>query len=196
MPRKKPFSVKQKKKQLQDKRERKRGQCGSERRGRGSGSRTSGRRGVPAAPLGGVGGGGGLAPTRAGDHGGDSLTPASLNLEGVGKDGELGEGNPSSSNGAPSPQIPGGGVTPPTHIREGRGRVAGRTGPQKKWGRVRGSQAGRRGGLKAPESRPALASPASSSPQGFKMGCDPVPTAAAGAGSGARSRPTPQTGSL
>lgn len=62
MPRKKPFSVKQKKKQLQDKRERKRGQCGRERRGRGSGSRTSKRRGVPAAPLEGVGGGGGREP--------------------------------------------------------------------------------------------------------------------------------------
>ena len=46
-----------------------------------------------------------------------------LHLEGVGKDGELGEGNLSSSNGAPSPQIPGGGgVPPPTHIREGPGQ--------------------------------------------------------------------------
>jgi len=63
MPRKKPFSVKQKKKQLQDKRERKRGQCGSEGRGRGSGSRTSGRRGVPAASLRGVGVGVGRVPT-------------------------------------------------------------------------------------------------------------------------------------
>lgn len=122
MPRKKPFSVKQKKKQLQDKRERKRGQCGNERRGRGSGSRTSGRRGVSAAPLGGVGGGGGCAPARAGDRGGNSLTPAPLHLEGVGKDGELGEGNTSSANGALSPQILRGGVTSPTHIREGPGK--------------------------------------------------------------------------
>lgn len=121
MPRKKPFSVKQKKKQLQDKRERKRGQCGSQKRGRGSDSRTSGGRGVPASPLGGVGRGGGSAPTRVGDRRGDSLTPAPLHLEGVGKDGELGEGNPSSSYGAPSPQIPGG-VPPPTHIREGPGQ--------------------------------------------------------------------------
>lgn len=52
MPRKKPFSVKQKKKQLQDKRERKRGQRGARRGGRGlprpgggCARRTSGARG-------------------------------------------------------------------------------------------------------------------------------------------------------
>lgn len=44
MPRKKPFSVKQKKKQLQDKRERKRGQGG------GGAAAQLGRRGVPPPP--------------------------------------------------------------------------------------------------------------------------------------------------
>ncbi|KAI4530996.1 hypothetical protein MG293_018854 [Ovis ammon polii] len=99
MPRKKPFSVKQKKKQLQDKRERKRGQCGSQRRGRGSDSRTSGRRGVPASPLGGVGGGGGRVPTRVGDRGGDSLTAAPYIWKGWGRMESWGRGIPPAPTG-------------------------------------------------------------------------------------------------
>lgn len=70
---------------------------------------------MPAAPLRGVGVGGGLAQKLAGHRRGDSLTSGSL--EGVGNDGELGEGNPSPSNGAPSLQVPGGGMTAPTYIR-------------------------------------------------------------------------------
>lgn len=54
MPRKKPFSVKQKKKQLQDKRERKRGQGG------GGAAAQLGRRGVPPPPHRGREGWGGV----------------------------------------------------------------------------------------------------------------------------------------
>lgn len=195
MPRKKPFSVKQKKKQLQDKRERKRGQCGSERRGRGSGSRTSERRGVPVAPLGGVGRGGSRAPTRAGDSGGDSVTPAPL----LGRGGEgwrVGGGESLQLQRAPSPQISGGGMTIPTDIQEGPelGCCEDRASEEVGWGE--GGKPGRpEKGVFAP-SEAASTGITGSAPQGFKMGCDPAPTAAAGAGSGGRSRPTLQTGSL
>lgn len=66
MPRKKPFSVKQKKKQLQDKRERKRGQGG------GGAAAQLGRRGVPPLPHRGREGwgGSGLSRSRVGCHGG------------------------------------------------------------------------------------------------------------------------------
>lgn len=58
MPRKKPFSVKQKKKQLQDKRERKRGQAG------GGSAAQLGRRGVRLPPHGRPGGVGGVGVRR------------------------------------------------------------------------------------------------------------------------------------
>lgn len=117
MPRKKPFSVKQKKKQLQDKRERKRGKCGSGRRGRGSSSGASGRRGVPAAPLGGTGGEvAARLCARATAEG--ILSPLHPYVKGVGRMGSWGKGIPPAPT-APSPQIPGGGLTTPVLTQEG-----------------------------------------------------------------------------
>lgn len=140
MPRKKPFSVKQKKKQLQDKRERKRGQCGSQGRGRGSDSRTSGRRGVPVSPLGGVRGGGGHAPTRVGDRGGDSLTPAPYIWKGWGRMECWGRGIPPAPTGRhPSRSLEEKCLPPRTSGRV-LSRVGGRVRPQKTgvvWGGAR-----------------------------------------------------------
>ena len=161
MPRKKPFSVKQKKKQLQDKRERKRGQCGSQRRGRGSESRTSGRRGVPASPLGGVGGGGGRVPTRVGDREGDSLTPAPYIWKGWGRMESWGRGIPPAPTGRhPRRSLEEEECLPPRTSGRVLGRVGGRARSQKKCGGVGRSQADPGGGLLAPENWPALASPA------------------------------------
>lgn len=144
MPRKKPFSVKQKKKQLQDKRERKRGQCGSRRRGRGSDSRTSGRRGVPAAPLGGVGGGAGGARVRVGGRGGDSLAAVPLGAEDVGQDGEWGRGMPPAGGAGGSwRELP----HPHTHPRGSwTGWLVGQ-GLKSIGGEVTGNQPTREGGL-------------------------------------------------
>lgn len=93
------------------------GQAGAEARsvrelgrGRGSGSRTSGRRGVPAAPLRGVGVGGGSARAIG------ILSPQSP-WKGWERMENWGRGIPPSSNGAPSPQVSGEEMTPPTHIR-------------------------------------------------------------------------------
>lgn len=131
MPRKKPFSVKQKKKQLQDKRERKRGQCGS---GGGGGTRAPAHLegGVCLPHLwGGVGGGvGSRGSAWASAEGIPPFQRAPPCLEGMGKDEELGEGSPSSSNGAPSQQFPGR-VTTPTHTRRVLEREAPRTELQK-----------------------------------------------------------------
>lgn len=159
MPRKKPFSVKQKKKQLQDKRERKRGQCGSWRRRRGSGFRTAGRRGVPAAPLGVVGGGRGTAPTLAAYRGGD--LPPHPPTSGRGGEGwRVGGGESLQLARGAVPTAPWRSDSPPRTSGRVPNRVVGRTERRKKLSGMKKSQTGGGEGLTAPESWPALASPA------------------------------------
>lgn len=123
----------------------------------------------------------------------DSLTPVSL--EGVGKDGELGEGNP--------PQLERGAI-PAGPWRRNDSPHTHPVGSWSGWwedqaseevGLCEGKPHGRERGSCGPL-EPSSIGVTASSLQGSKMGCDPVPTAAAGAGSGGRSRPTPRTGNL
>lgn len=174
MPRKKPFSVKQKKKQLQDKRERKRGQGG------GGAAAQLGRRGVP--PHRGRAGGRGEQRALAAPRGLPrwGLPAAARGCAGAG--------------GGEAPPVPPGLCDDPAGP-PGRdlGRAVGRMEPPEKLGRLKKSLSYRLGGLWVSR-EPVCTGVTGPSPQGSKMGFAPVPTAAAGAGSGGRSRPTPRMG--